>query len=543
MPQVADLVPGPALSKTNAHRRLEATTIGYDRQLPSVFGYTKHPYSGYDDNRPPAKPLVELEMIQLSARLRQKPSWWTKCRDETILSKWREEALDQAKLMQQSHIDYVLKELDGYANLRDEKSGAEVSCYDGIWQSDILIPIVLKEQLVEGITKLENIPEPKKNWHPRSNRQVLDLVHPSLYPIVYGRTLSYPKDSDDRSPTSLQLRLKPLEDSLRLLWSPEDFCVSKHFQWLPTDFEISEDGISARSLSYINNLHPQEYGLYKSIEELVAAYIPLFERVLTDCIRENHASPERTYSSGSYDWNPYSAPPISTDYSDAQKYSEAYVKWREGCIMGVPHVQKGGYLTGSLEKRLTKHKLGGRTIQVIVKLTSIHLTPGKPEYAGGSWRVEGMVNEAIAASGIYCYDEDNITESRLAFRTVVYPPNYFEDDDKGCVQTWGMPSRSPAIYDCRPTTTAGMAYICYRCQPSPEGSTEIIDHVHSMAGDTMTRAEADAYRLELIDERMAFEAKNNEASVMMLWYPLYGFENGSIQDEGEGGDDGDDEED
>ncbi|KAH6592008.1 hypothetical protein BASA61_004742 [Batrachochytrium salamandrivorans] len=33
--------------------------------------------------------------------------------------------------------------------------------------------------------------------------------------------------------------------------------------------------------------------------------------------------------------------------------------------------------------------LRGRHLQVIVKLASIHLTPDKPRYNGGSWRIEG----------------------------------------------------------------------------------------------------------------------------------------------------------
>lgn len=65
-------------------------------------------------------------MTRLSAALRMKPSWWTKFRDEIILAKWRAEALEQAELMEESHIDYVMKELDGYAKLRNEESGAEV---------------------------------------------------------------------------------------------------------------------------------------------------------------------------------------------------------------------------------------------------------------------------------------------------------------------------------------------------------------------------------------------------------------------------------
>jgi hypothetical protein len=58
-------------------------------------------------------------------------------------------------------------------------------------------------------------------------------------------------------------------------------------------------------------------------------------------------------------------------------------------------------------------------IQVIVKLANIHLTPSNPTYAGGSWHIEGKLNERICATSLYYYDNTNITESHLAFRTKV----------------------------------------------------------------------------------------------------------------------------
>ena len=55
-------------------------------------------------------------------------------------------------------------------------------------------------------------------------------------------------------------------------------------------------------------------------------------------------------------------------------------------------------------------------LQVIIKLASIELTPEKPAYAGGSWHVEGMLNEHIAATALYYYDVENVTEARISFR-------------------------------------------------------------------------------------------------------------------------------
>lgn len=47
------------------------------------------------------------------------------------------------------------------------------------------------------------------------------------------------------------------------------------------------------------------------------------------------------------------------------------------------------------------------------------LTPEKPNYDGGSWHIEGQLNERICASALYYYDSENITESFLAFRQKV----------------------------------------------------------------------------------------------------------------------------
>lgn len=55
-------------------------------------------------------------------------------------------------------------------------------------------------------------------------------------------------------------------------------------------------------------------------------------------------------------------------------------------------------------------------LQVIVKLANIHLTPEKPRYEGGSWHIEGQLNERICASAIYYHSAENITESYLSFQ-------------------------------------------------------------------------------------------------------------------------------
>ncbi|KAG8684099.1 hypothetical protein FRC08_013905 [Ceratobasidium sp. 394] len=547
-----------------------ATTI---KPLPSAFGVTESRF--WDENNVTlAKPLVELEMVRLSAALRSKSSWWTQCYDWDILAKWRAEALEQAELMDESHIDYVLEELDGYANLRDEETGAEVACYDRIWQSDKLIPARLKAKLVAGVAKLENVPDSRKDWHPGSNGLVLDLVHPSLYPIIYGRTLVYPEGTTDYGAIKPQpIRPPKLPNKITGSWYRwDDYHISRKFQWLPTDFVVSDDGKSVKSVSYINNLNPhQHFDLHTTIEELIGAFIPLFERVLTDSILTNRAVPARTNNSYSYDVGGYEPCPDHHDYRDlsTEEFNWLYQQWADNRPIRLPDVSPVGYVTGSLETRNTWYSLARRTIQVIVKLTNIHLTPEKPEYAGGSWHVEGMSNEAIAASGIYYYSEENITESRLAFRTAACIPGYEQGDNRGCRLTWGIAGDDPCVNDLgavvtcqdraiafpniyqhkvspfelkdktkpghrkivalflvdpaihRPSTTTvppqqhTWLTSTISADPTLKASfrklaVETIDHIYSFVDGTMTRKEAEAYRLELMGERTAFEAENNE---------------------------------
>lgn len=63
-------------------------------------------------------------------------------------------------------------------------------------------------------------------------------------------------------------------------------------------------------------------------------------------------------------------------------------------------------------------------MQIIVKYASIVLTPENAEYKGGTWHVEGMRNENIVASAIAYLRCDNVTPSRLAFRSMVDEPVY-----------------------------------------------------------------------------------------------------------------------
>ncbi|KAH8826717.1 hypothetical protein DL96DRAFT_1603921 [Flagelloscypha sp. PMI_526] len=379
-------------------------------------------------------------MVSLSWTLRQKPDWKTKIKNEEIISKWRTEALTsqenvpfQVKLTERM-VDYTLQELHSYAMLADSPTGITHACDDVVFWSKSMISDDLKASLLAQIRELEDVPEEEKDWHPNSENQVLDLIHPSLYPIVYGR--SYLRE----------------DEKTRIIEPPihAHTFTSPNFCWMPSDFAIAEDGRAKLTSPYINNIHPSNTPLMNTIEKLVSAFVPMWEHVLGSVDRRERPEREnRPIDIGRIPepdciWGDEEDGPrlyLDEDEEDESNYSdfegddeeERRINWLRstGYAFHLPNSPDQYDL--ALEKNFRKANLKSHTLQVIVKLANIVLTPEQPEYEGGSWHVEGMLNERIVSTGIYYYDNSNITPSNLSFRTSIHAPMYHGQDDSFCM--------------------------------------------------------------------------------------------------------------
>jgi hypothetical protein len=107
--------------------------------------------------------------------------------DEAISQKWKTETLDtEGRDVTQKMVDWVIDELR-YKSKIFKKTGAVSIFNRDVVKSDLAIPQGIRESLKVAVRKLENIPEVFKDYHPGSDRKVLDLVHPSLFPLIYGR--------------------------------------------------------------------------------------------------------------------------------------------------------------------------------------------------------------------------------------------------------------------------------------------------------------------------------------------------------------------
>ncbi len=221
-------------------------------------------------------------------------------------------------------------------------------CHDGVSFGDGLVAPDLVSRLRADVQKL--LTEEPVDYHPGSGTKVRDLVHPSLYPFIKGRSTAKGKIPKTKDP-----------DYDRFGRTFE----SSRYQWLPTPFTVGKDG-SVEIASYINNLDRTRHAaLYDDLAALFATALPLVESVV--------------------------------GYVNATKF------WQEEC----PDIEHEGDLPDekpSEAKKLKPESLRGRELQVIPKIVEYRL--GKGETHEGVWHVEGMSHEHIVATCVYILDRD-----------------------------------------------------------------------------------------------------------------------------------------
>jgi len=369
--------------------------------------------------------LNEMKMLGCLSEIKRKPNWTIKIFNQDILDKWKKEI---SNMLDDRQIKYIISELQYNARQSYSQKGIRPSPVENVWEVDNLVSKEIKRRLHDSFRMLESEEDIEGiRWHPGSNFQVLDLVHPSMYPYVHGITKLAP-----------WIDKKLFEDFNK---GEREFS-SKRYQWLPSEVHVEEDG-KVHIISYINNLDIVKYkDLYTIIEEIFQLFIPLFNLTLTDLLYKNDFlriddSRDMDRHESFQDWKIRAKLEglIDADYIDEENdmYGYLYDDYIENRKTIIPEVS--AFIPFQYPSMFD---LRGRKLQVIVKLAEIILRPENPEYKGGSWHVEGMLNESIVATGIYYLDSENITESSLEFRKSVNDPPYEQNDDRGVEEIYGI---------------------------------------------------------------------------------------------------------
>ncbi|KAK5655115.1 hypothetical protein OQA88_6014 [Cercophora sp. LCS_1] len=487
--------------------------------------------------------LREKRMLDFINQITDKPDWETKVFNEDIVAKWKDEGvrgwqerLDSAPedpvFLSDQMFEFCIKELRDKAE--SFKQTGRVKILDAelaVVKSDKAISEDLQKELKEAVKTLEDIPDRLKDWHPGSDETVLDLVHPSLFPVVWGVTRALPDGT------------VPLDDCIRHTGkgtpvakyeaqkTPEHRGWGGHpipillgsFQWLPSQVEV-KDGV-ARITSYINNLHPGKHKpLYNILERVLTASLPLFEDSASS-FQENFrfniegtGEEDYTFPAGVYydipdreghksRWDPKNECYVDEngkktadgeededmgddedDEDDEEnedwKWEYEYREWKEEHRILEWREPREYISQAELAARSDKPavRLGDfpKGLQVIFKLANIVLTPDKPKYPGGTWHVEGTLNERICASALYYFDQENIQNSFLAFRQAMDTEDIImkpEQNEYHSLESFlGIEQEGPAIQDLgRVLTREGRLLVFPNCLQHQVQPFELID--------------------------------------------------------------------
>ncbi|KAJ2636597.1 hypothetical protein GGF40_002904 [Coemansia sp. RSA 1286] len=393
--------------------------------------------------------LSERRIRAASGAIRMKLDWITKMHDQTIRDRWTAEAIAQG--LTEKELAYLFDELQYYAALHVPGSNIFMSSVDRVWYSDQLIDGETAQKLRAHAAEMEAAPD--KDWHPRSNDQVLNLIHPSLFPLDYRKTpfvetpiktpaAALEMQTFGRFPGSISAWKKAVEAVYgdqtapggRGYYVPQstDRVASERFCWLPTEFDVAPDG-AVEVASYINSLHPAKHAaVYPTIATIFGQFVPVLEQVVTDMVhrRQPRVVPDP------FNWFDNSDEPQDVN---REQYDEEYDLWSESR----PFIEPQPEPFTTPDRPTTPYSLKGRRLQAIVKMSNIVLTPDNPVYEGGAWHVEALANERIIATGIYYYDVENVTENELDFREPVDEEiDYEQSDQRGLDLAYGMFTRS-----------------------------------------------------------------------------------------------------
>lgn len=371
----------------------------------------------------------------------------------------------------------VISELQVKADLYEKTGLLPIMDYSAAAiKSDTVMTAELAAELNAAVAVLENVPEDRKDWHPGSNERVLDLVHPSLFPLIYGRSrivaekrigldeaLEY-CGTGQTVPEPLATEMQGPSTALKV---PS---LSNRFQWLPCDVSLNVADGKVKIESYINNLHPTKHAdLYPIIEKFIEKSLPAWDIVYrwpeefeTQRLTTEKVGPVCTTEEicrEAYECRASNRPlndgeeergedeEWEANYDESARGLLDFAWFAETHRMDLPdpdptdtshiklkpdHVKSSGFF-GNRER-----------LQVIVKLANIHLTPDKPSYEGGTWHVEGQLNEHICATALYYYDSDNITDCHLSFQTLadreqlVTDLDYNQNDEYSIERTFAI---------------------------------------------------------------------------------------------------------
>lgn len=326
--------------------------------------------------------------------------------DDQAIQKWREEITSAT--FTEKMFDYCVKELR-YHTMRFWRTGMVFGAL-GIVKSDTAVLGHLKAALIRAGRVLEDEASVKSSLPESCDDIVVNLVDPSLFPLIFGRTRAVRENELCRDHCLSDMgkgEIVPIPSiqEMEEFLLKEISTIRTHFvdsyntkmQWIPCDVLVLPHGCSIHS--YINNVHPEHHGdLYRVVEDILDIAVPAWGHSLGLSHQLTDLHDNGLYLETRIDWK------YSIDYShlsDQQKprkqkgerndhFRFRLRMWesgvREPVLPDAPEFYEDvhpGFAPSRLQCEFPN-------LQVFVKLVNINLSPENPAYDGEKWHVDGQ---------------------------------------------------------------------------------------------------------------------------------------------------------
>jgi hypothetical protein len=213
-------------------------------------GADKFIYVDVDEKEPDHWDYMSGEAFgNMREAIKNKPDWKLKIQNPNIRNKYKKELIIQLKkhanysnlYLYDKMVDALFVELLNEIN-EENKIYEEIEFGNyGICYNDELIPEVMRYYLEEYLDRIAN--SDNKDYHPGTDKKILNLFHPSMYPVISGITCDYNGNIIKK-------------DKFEHITEFDKYNKSKeklNYQWLPADFYVDND-YKVTIKSYINNL-------------------------------------------------------------------------------------------------------------------------------------------------------------------------------------------------------------------------------------------------------------------------------------------------
>ncbi|KAH6564753.1 hypothetical protein BASA60_010198 [Batrachochytrium salamandrivorans] len=371
--------------------------------------------------------LIELELVAIVNILLLKPRWWEGISSDVVVQEWRDELASKCSV--DSIVSFALQEVKVLADNHVHRYNqgmirpGSVKCtsvYTHGSNGTALNDDVMMS-LVGGSMDLEESLKAQEHFIAQTSArhgEIVYLIDPSLFPLVYGTTFIArrrlrQKFAGSTIPWDVFSSDNMVVSSNKLYFRNGSTVSSPTSQWLATDVYVDEAG-KVHINSYINNLNPLWHrSLYTAIACVIERFIPVLSNM-----------PEISGHLALY-----------IDSSTIQQYVEDVVgddTENIGDATPVPldaqmpsrspnEIELSALILKALRlpklpsiKQPIQAVLNGHHLQVIVEMRCITLsnTHG-PKFCGENWNSGGLENEKIVASGFYVYSRENITQPTL----------------------------------------------------------------------------------------------------------------------------------